>query len=252
MEFDASKIEWLDYDLFEEYSHVIGKTFLRHGGVSKAPFDSLNISDDIGDHLDAVKLNRERIRAFLKLPHLIFAKQMHGTNIVEITKENVKEVHQADVLCTKELNIGLVIAHADCQAAIFYDPQKEVIAVAHAGWKGLVQNIYQKVVFYLTEHFQSKPEDLLVAISPSICPEHAEFKNYKSEIPKDLWSYQTKPSYFDLWKIALDQLNLAQVAKEHIEVAGICTFCEKKDYYSFRRENKTGRHATVAALFPRK
>ncbi len=252
MEFDTSKLEWLDYDLLDGYSHVVGKTFLRHGGMSEKPYDSLNASDAVGDHPDAVKVNRERIRMLLKLPQVVFAKQMHGTNMAEITKESAKKAIEADVLFTKEKDIGLVVTHADCQAAIFYDPDHDVIAVVHAGWKGLVQNIYQKVVDGFTDRFKSKAEKLIVTISPSLCPDHAEFKNYKKEIPENLWKYQTKPFYFDLWQIAVDQLKNSKVEEGNIELSGICTYCEKKDYFSHRRDKKTGRHATLAALLSRK
>jgi hypothetical protein len=252
MEFDASKLEWLDYDLLKDYPELIGKTYLRHGGVSKPPFDSLNISDSVGDHPDSVKVNRERIRTILKLPHLAFAKQMHGTNVAEITKENAAKPVEADVLFTKEKDVGLVVTHADCQAAIFYDPEHQVIAVVHAGWKGLVQDIYQKTVSHFVDRYKSKAQNLIVTLSPSLCPDHAEFKNYKKEIPEPLWKYQTKPFHFDLWQIALDQLKKSNVAEENIELSGICTYCEKEDYYSHRREKKTGRHATLAALVSRK
>jgi polyphenol oxidase len=252
MEYDTSKLEWLDYDLLEEYPHVIGKTFLRHGGVSKAPYDSLNLSDSVGDHPDAVKVNRERVRLLLQLPKLAFAKQVHGTNIFEVTLENAQNIGQADMLCTQEEGIGLGVMHADCQAVIFYDPEHEAIGVAHAGWRALVQNFYQKAIHFFSDRFKTKAEQLLVTLSPSLCPDHAEFKNYKKELPEAFWKYQTKPFYFDLWQIAIDQLKNAKVQEENIELPRLCTYCEKKNYYSHRRDKETGRLATVAALLPRK
>jgi polyphenol oxidase len=252
MEYDASKLEWLDYDLLSDHPDIAGKTFLRHGGMSKVPFDSLNVSDSVGDHPDAVKVNREKIRGFLQLPQLVFAKQMHGTNLHEVTKENAKKSAEADILFTMEKEIGIGMTHADCQAAIFYDPQHKALAVVHAGWKGLVQNIYKKTVQFFLDRCKTKPENLLVTISPSLGPEHAEFKNYKREFPESLWRYQKEPFHFDLWQMALDQLRESNVQEKNVEVAGICTFCEKKDYFSHRRDKESGRNATVAALLLRK
>lgn len=248
MELSKDKIEWLEYDLLSEYPYLFAGTFLRHGGNSSGAYLSLNAGDAVGDHPDSVKANREMIHKQTGVDHLVFAKQIHGTDIIEVTADNYLKIHSSDALFTREKNIGIAVTHADCQAAIFYDPQKEAIAVVHAGWKGLVQNFYQKVIDCFCTVVHSKPQDLIVCISPSLCGKHAEFKNYKEEIPKEYWDFKVDGCHFDLPAIAKLQLTAGGIHEKNLEITPICTFENSSDYFSYRREKITGRHATVIAL----
>ncbi len=248
VENEKGKLQWLEFDQLEPYQHVVHGVFLRHGGMSAGPYSSLNVSNEVGDHPDSVKVNRIEICKALDVEHVVFPHQKHGVDVVRITKENSLKVHQADAIFTTEKNIALAVTHADCQAAIFYDPAHEVIAAAHAGWRGSVQNIYAKVVEELKKTVGTNPKDLLVCISPSLGPCHAEFKNFKTELPQDFWPLQVKPHYFDFWKISRMQLMGSGVLENNIEISEICTFCNSKDYYSHRRDSKTGRHATLIVL----
>jgi len=110
-----------------------------------------------------------------------------------------------------------------------------------------VQNIYAKTIQKLTE-LGSKPKDLLVCISPSLGPEKAEFINHKTELPESFLPFQVKENYFDFWEISKWQLEEAGVQEKNIEIARICTFCDEKDFFSYRRDTKTGRTGTVIAL----
>jgi len=242
------KLEWLEFDLLSSYPHVSHAIFLRHGGVSEGRFSSLNLGHDIGDTPERVKTNREIIRKTLDLPKIVYAQQIHGTNICRIKQKNSDELHVADALYTTERNIGLAITHADCQAAVFYDPVHEAIAVAHIGWKGSANNLLARVVETLHREVGTQAHNLLVCISPSLGPDHAEYKNYKHELPQELWNFQVKPNYFDFWAISKKQLTLCGVNEKHIEISQVCTHCHKEDCFSYRREKETGRHATVVAL----
>lgn len=248
MENSKDKLAWLEFDLLEPYSHLTHGVFSRHGGLSKEPFYSLNCSMSVGDHPDCVKVNRERVIEQLGLQQLVIPHATHGVNVSRVTAENAGKVHQADALFTTEKNIGIAVTHADCQAALFYDPEKEAIAIAHSGWRGSVRNIYAHVVEVLKEEVGSKPENLIVCISPSLGPDHAEFKNYKEELPKDFWFFQPKPHYFDFWEISKMQLTRCGIKPDKIEIAGICSYCMDKDYFSYRREKTTGRNASVIGL----
>lgn len=245
---DKGKLEWLEFDRLEPYSHVVHGVFERHGGMSQGPFASLNVSHDVGDHPDAVKTNRERIAKALSARHIVFPNQVHGTDCVRITSANATKTHQADALYTTEKNIALAATHADCQAAIFYDPTHDAIGVVHAGWRGSVQNVYGKFIDRLKSDLNTAPKDLIVCISPSLGPCHAEFKNYKTELPKEFWDFQVKPHFFDFWAISKMQLINAGVLEKNIELPNICTYCTPNDYYSFRRDSKTGRNATLVLL----
>ncbi len=242
------QIEWLEFEQLQQFPDVIHGVFLRHGGVSEADFGSLNLGGGTGDSLDAIKTNRERVCSILGLDQLVSGKQVHGTGLESIPEPSYLIEEGCDGLLTNAGGLGLLIKHADCQAAIFFDPIKKVIANVHCGWRGNVQNIYAKTVHRLKEKYGSRPEDLFVCISPSLGPENSQFVNFKTEFPENFIPFQIRAEYFDLWEISKMQLKSAGVLEEHIEIAGICTLEEKNDFFSFRRDKKTGRNGTVVAL----
>lgn len=237
-------IEWLEFELLADFPHLIHGVFLRVGGASDFPFDSLNLGDATGDHHVHVTHNRRRICEVFCLERLIFGKQTHGDVVLEVPADDHKLRISCDGLITKVPNIGLAIQHADCQAAIFYDPIEKIIANVHCGWRGSVQNIYAKTVSQLG----SRPENLLVCISPSLGPTAAEFIHYQRELPPSFFSFQIRPTYFDFWTISRMQLQQAGVLPHHIEIANICTVSNPKEFFSYRREKKTGRNATVVGF----
>ena len=219
MEYEKGKIEWMEFDLLEQYPHVVHGVFLRHGGTSAQAFATLNVGDQIGDHPDQVKVNREAVRKALNLPKVLYAHQTHGANVQRISVKNAEKIPAADALFTTERDIGLAVTHADCQAAIFYDPVHEAVAVAHAGWRGSVQDVYGRLVAAMQRDLGTQPHNLLVCISPSLGPDHAEYKNYKQEFPEDFWSFQTKPNYFDFWAISKKQLSGCGILDKNIEIS---------------------------------
>ena len=238
-------VEWLEFSLLQQEGVKHG-VFLRHGGVSKAPYESLNTGDNVEDAPENVEENKERIRKVLGLKRLAFVHQVHGKRVEEVGGKIASP--NADAMITKERGIGLVIRHADCQAAIIYDRRKQVIANVHAGWRGNVMRIYEQVIKELQEKYSSDIKDLIVCISPSLGPENAEFINYKEELPESFLRYQEKKNHFNLWKAAKDELVSTGIPLEQIEIAEICTYAEEGDFFSYRRDGKTGRNATVVAL----
>lgn len=250
MQYDRKKLQWLEFDLFSQLNEITHAVFTRHGGVSKEKYDSLNFSASIGDNSEHVKVNREVAREFLEVNQIVFAKQVHGNHIEEVTLENQDKIPAADGLFTRLKGVALAITHADCQAAIIYDPKNEVVAAAHAGWKGLVQNIYGELIQTLIDKVGSNPKDLIVGVSPSLGPDHAEFVDFQKEFPKSFWDYQVKPNHFDLRAIGEKQLLDAGISKNNIEISSICTYSQKDEYFSYRREKKTGRNATMIAMKP--
>lgn len=248
MEFDEQKMEWLEFDLLEPYPHVAHAVFLRNGGVSKGAYSSLNLGAENGDHPDSYKTNRELVRKALGVPKLLFPHQTHSCNVVRVTAKNLDKTIQADALFTTEKGLALGVAHADCQAAIYYDPVHEAVGVVHAGWRGLTQNIYARTLEAMQREIGTQPQNLIVCIAPSLGPDHSEFKNYKQEFPQDFWGSQVKPNYFNLWEIARKQLGALGILDKNIEISEICTACNPKEYFSYRRDKDTGRHGTMVAL----
>jgi YfiH family protein len=239
---------WLQFELLAQFPKLQHGIFLRKGGESLGNFSSLNVSDDVGDCHLAVRNNIEKIRKAFDLNRMISAKQVHGKHLEAINfKCDLKPV--CDGMITSSPRLGIMIMHADCQAAIFYDPIKHIIANVHAGWRGSVLNIYRETINLMKERYGSAAENIHVGISPSLGPINAQFINFKTELPREFWEFQVKPHYFDFWNISRHQLQQSGVLPHHIEIAEICTFCVKEDFFSYRREKITGRHGAVVSLY---
>lgn len=243
-------VAWLTFDLFAEYPALVHGVFLRQGGVSSAEFSSLNFGYCQGDLAENVDENKRRALTALGITECCRVWQKHGMRIVTACPKGKKDPEEGDGLTTDHLNLGLAILHADCQAAIFYDPTHHALSVIHCGWRGNVQNIYRETVKTMCSLYGSKPEDLLVGISPSLGPTASEFIHYRTEFPFAFHPFQIKPHYFDLWAISHCQLTECGILPHHIEIAEICTFSNPQDYFSYRRVKASGRHATLACLKP--
>lgn len=223
------------------------------GGCSPPPFASLNLSYGVGDQPENVAANRNRVKLALGARILVSANQVHGNRIFcagEMDKD--REVQGYDALMTDQPGIGLLIQQADCQAVLLHDPERKAVAAIHCGWRGNACNIIATVVERMREEFQSEPASLRALISPSLGPCCAEFKNFRSEFPPGLHSFQARPYYFDLWRLSAAQLSGAGVLTDHIEIMRVCTACNP-DYFSYRRSTKeglatTGRNGSVILL----
>jgi YfiH family protein len=241
------EVEWLEFELLAEQPNLVHGVFLRHGGVSEGAFGSLNAGGLMGDEPEKIVENRRRILQALNIEQYVAGTQVHGNNVACVNQAD-QEPGECDAIITQLKGLGLMMKHADCQVAIVYDPIQHALANVHSGWRGNVKNIYRETILNMQRIFHSKPENLLVGISPSLGPQHAEFKHYEREFPKDFWRFQIRPTYFDLWAIARDQLEQSGVLPHHIQIAGICTYTNTQDYFSYRREKISGRHATMAML----
>jgi purine-nucleoside/S-methyl-5'-thioadenosine phosphorylase / adenosine deaminase len=245
---------WWQWSLLAAFPDLEHRIWTRHGGVSQPPFDGLNLSFAVGDAAERVRQNRLLVQQAMGLEELISVGQVHGNNTLIMTDKETAvaagEVKGIDILMTNIPGLGLLIKQADCQAVGLYDPENRVIANIHCGWRGNVQNVIGQAVRRLEEVFGSRPEAVRAGISPSLGPCCAEFIHYRQEIPKEFWSYQVRPTFFDLWRLSYDQLHQAGLKAEHIQLAGICSRCRERDLFSFRRDKITGRNGTILALRP--
>lgn len=247
----AGEVEWLEFEIFASEPKLVHGVFLRHGGVSIGPFTSLNLGGAAKDDAKSVEENRRRILEALRIQKCASCRQVHSDGIAIVEQESHR-IGECDGMITRQLDLGLMILHADCQAAIFYDPIHGALANVHSGWRGNVKNIYRATVQKMAETFGSKPQDLLVGVSPSLGPDNSEFKNYRSELPQTFWEFQVRPEYFDLWAIARHQLEECGILPHHIQIAEICTFANPQDFFSFRRDFRKdqtlGHNATLAMI----
>jgi len=175
-------IQWLEFEQLKECSRIKQGIFLRQGGKSPQPFNSFNLGTRVGDAPENVAYHLEKVSTLLRIPQLRWVEQVHGKNCMLLSDPKMaSHAIAADALITTLSDVGLMIHHADCQAAIIYDPVRQVIANVHSGWRGSVHNIYGEVIRLMQTAYQCHPSNLLVCISPSLGPQDAEFVNYREE-----------------------------------------------------------------------
>ncbi|MCG6911740.1 MAG: peptidoglycan editing factor PgeF [Deltaproteobacteria bacterium] len=248
-------LETLQFPMLSEISHVQHAVFTRNGGFSKAPFDSLNVGFSVGDRDDVVSKNREAVAEYLRAGRLAFAGQVHGSDILVIEDVPGHGVNPpffhagtGDAMMTDLPGVYLVIQTADCQAVMLVDPQKNVVANAHVGWRGNTQNILGRTVGEMQRRFGSDPSDVRAAVGPSLGPCCAEFVNYRTEFPREFWRYRDDRDRFDLWAVSFDQLAAAGLPRENIWLSRVCTKCHDARFFSYRAHGVTGRFASAIGL----
>lgn len=244
---EKNGIEWLEFELFQQFSKLRHGIFLRKGGVSVGALNSLNIGFKSNDK-ENVLVNLSRALSCLELKEWRSCQSDHGDCLIALEDHPLEPQFSYDALMTRKKEVGLVITHADCQAVILYDPVTNSIANVHSGWRGSVLNILGKAVLHLQERFGAKPQNIFAGISPSLGPDEAEFIHYKKELPESFWPYQVKENYFDFWEISAMQLQRAGVKCAHIDIARMPTKQNEEDFFSYRRDKSMGRNASIAAL----
>jgi purine-nucleoside/S-methyl-5'-thioadenosine phosphorylase / adenosine deaminase len=242
------------FPLFKNFAGITHGIITRHGGTRQGDPPGLNLSFSVGDEPARVAEHRGLIKDLYGLKGLFSLRQVHGKETVIIngvpdsTYHQSPESFEGDILMTDRPGQGLMIKQADCQAVLLYDPEHQAIANIHCGWRGNVNGVLIEAVRKMQKTYGSNPSRLLAGISPSLGPCCAEFIHYRDEIPARYWSYQVKPTYFDLWQISRDQLLEAGLEEDLIEIAGLCTSCRTENFYSYRKERNTGRFGTLIAL----
>lgn len=242
------------FELFEDYPELVHGVFTRHGGVSRPPFDGLNLAFVPDEDEEDVRMNLKKASDVLGIGMPAFAGQVHGDQALVVRVEDgYRPGRRADVksgydaLITVDAGLPLLTKLADCQGAILYEPETGVLSVVHSGWRGSVKNILGKTVRRMAEEFRAVPEKTLAAIGPSLGPCCAEFRNFRTELPEHFWDFRDG-DYFDFWSISRMQLERAGLRTENIQVSGVCTRCGNGDFYSYRREKITGRFGLMAGL----
>lgn len=228
--------------------------FNRTNGAGHEPFNSLNVSLQVGDDPVHVQKNRMLVKDVSGARCLISAKQVHGDHVVAIDNDVDQDIEldSCDGLITDRPGVGLMIQQADCQGVLLFDPIRSAIGALHCGWRGSVSNIISKGVTLMVQRFDSDPSKMLAVISPSLGPCCSEFVNYRTELPESFQEFQVKQNYFDFWRLSVKQLTKSGLRREAVSVKKICTCCHP-DYFSYRAtvrsgSTSTGRNCSVICL----
>lgn len=220
----------------------------RHGGVSPAPWNSLNYGRTVGDSDDRVTENIERglSAAGSTLGQVFDVWQVHSATVARADGPNLAGRHlKADAIITDRSDVTLMMRFADCVPIMIFDPHRRAIGVAHAGWLGTVRGVATELVRNLREEYGCRPEDLIAGIGPSIGLDHypvgddviSQYQQEHGAVALDHVHSIEGATHLDLWGANESQLRLAGVGS--VEVAGICTACNLQDWYSHRGENGT-------------
>jgi YfiH family protein len=237
----------------------------RHGGVSPAPWNTLNFSVLRGDTRERVAENRRRFAeaAGVDPSHVTHARQVHGTGVAKVGWEQVGETMDGcDSLITDSVGLPLSVVFADCVPVLLYDPVNHALGVCHAGWRGTVNGAVASMLWAMQAAFNTDPAQTLACIGPSIGPESYEVGDevlvmaQAKLVDADCFFHFPNGSaarpYFDLWRANAAQLLDAGVPIEQIEISGIDTAQHTNDFFSHRAEQgQCGLFAMMAWLAPR-
>ncbi|MBX5451395.1 peptidoglycan editing factor PgeF [Thermogemmatispora sp.] len=303
----SSPVRYLQFEHLIQFPTLVHAIFTRHGGYSQPPCAGLNVSFK-EDRPEAAAANRWLALQALGLETWPCATvwQIHSAEVALFASEQWEDWssdwpyralqvagheviwtprprRRADAIMTAERKVVLALSFADCLPLLFYDPQRQVIALAHAGWRGTARGIALTTVEALRRQFGCAPEELLVGIGPGIgvccyavdepvrelfygrrdfteLPVRPDLRNLVAEsavfslVPPsgERPAASSEPQlHLDLWETNRRQLLLAGVKAEHIALAGLCTACHQQDFFSYRAEQgRTGRFPVLMALRP--
>jgi YfiH family protein len=231
---------------------------LRSGGVSAAPFDSLNLGAHVGDEAAAVAENRRRVRARLSLPEEpAWLEQVHGVEVVDLdaaapaagpTQHTTgADMPAADAIVSRRAGRVCVVQVADCLPVLLAARDGSAVAAAHAGWRGLAAGVLEATV----KRLAAEPGDLLAWLGPGIGAAHfevgAEVRQAflaQDAAAADAFAANTRGRW---------QCDLAGLARRRLAALGIgavfggkwCTYGDASRFFSYRRDGRCGRMAAL-------
>ena len=263
---NRDKLAYLTIPAFERTGLVKHGFSTRLGGISKAPYDALNLGfkkeDDRNNVLENYRIFCEALT--ININDLVASDQIHGSDIYIATVKdrgkgilNKSDIEGKDAIITRERNVALVTYYADCVPVLILDTKTPAVGLVHAGWRGTVQKIGQKTLYKMMEEFGSSPKDILIGIGPCI-------KNccYEVDTPVvnalkekyDYWEDLVTSKGNGKWMLDLVMANKRQledigVKTSQISVSDFCTSCNNDLFFSFRADKgKTGSLAAVIQL----
>ena len=261
---NADTVPYLTYNSLSEINFINHAFSTRLGGVSEGEFTSMNMAFNRGDNPENVTENYKRIckSAGFDFESLTASAQDHNTFVRAVTSENKgvgiykpRDLHSVDALITNEKGVTLVTYYADCTPLFFVDIKQKAIGLAHAGWRGTVGRIGEKVVKKMTELYGTNPADIIAAIGPAIsvccyevdkpCADNfyalSDLDSSRFVFPKDNGKYM-----IDLLETNRQILVAAGVKNENITVSDVCTNCNSELLWSHRATK--GKRGTMSAF----
>jgi polyphenol oxidase len=223
---------------------------LRGGGVSRPPFDSLNLGEHVGDAAAAVAENRRRLRAALCLPaEPSWLQQVHGARVLDLDAAAPGADAPADAALTRRTGRVCAVQVADCMPVLFAARDAGAVAAAHAGWRGLAAGVLEATVSALGV----PPAGLMAWLGPAIGQEHFEVGG---EVRAAFAQQPGAEAGFvrnarGRWQCDLRLLvtgRLKALGVQALFGGDLCTYADAARFFSYRREQRTGRSAALIWL----
>lgn len=221
----------------------------RHGGVSAAPYDSLNLGDHVGDDLAAVQQNRRLAAKLLGVERdrVVYMKQVHGKQVAVAREPWPDEAAPSvDALVTAEPGLALAVLVADCTPVLLADRTAGVLGAAHAGRPGMAAGVVPATIEAMRE-LGADPAHMEAFTGPGVCgacyevPEQMRAEVAERE-PESWATTRQGTAAVDVPRGVAAQLRRAGIPEGNLHLSPQCTI-ESPDYYSYRRDGVTGRFA---------
>ena len=261
---NKDSVPYLTYNSLSEISFINHAFSTRLGGVSTGEFTSMNMAFNRGDKPENVTENYRRLcnSAGFEFDSLTASAQDHHTVVRAVTSADKgvgiykpRDMESVDALITNEKGVTIVTYYADCTPLFFVDTKTKAIGLAHAGWRGTVGRIGEKVVEKMTEIYGTNPADIVSAIGPAIsvccygvdkpCADNFlsldGLDSGKFVFPKENGKYM-----IDLLETNRQILVSAGGKSENITISDICTNCNSELLWSHRATN--GHRGTMSAF----
>jgi YfiH family protein len=239
--------EWIEPD-WPAPPRVRAASTLRHGGVSRGGHASLNLATHVGDDPRAVAENRRRLRMALSLPAAPdWLTQTHSLRVIDLERTADRD---GDAALTRQPGQVAVVMTADCLPVLFCDDRGSVVAAAHAGWRGLAGGILENTIAAM----DCAPRTLLAWLGPAIGPRYFEVGDavrdlFLRDLPQAVPAFAaTRPGHWLCDLYALARLRLQRAGVTRIHGGERCTFAEESAFFSYRREPRCGRQASLIWL----
>ncbi len=213
--------------------------FNRFGGVSRPPYDSLNISFNVGDNENSVNANINTVKKITGAEGLCLINQVHSDKIVFC--DDVNNVADADGVYAGRTNIFYGIKFADCMPIVLFDTINRMGICLHAGWRGSKLKIAKKGAEFLRAR-GSNLKNVIATFGPHICSRCYEIKDdVASQFNEKFIYINDSRTYLDLSLINKTELMEEGVYNNNIIDMNICTY-ESKNFFSYRRDKICGRN----------
>jgi YfiH family protein len=226
----------------------------RAGGTSSGPWGvppegtgGLNLGFLSGDVEDAVRSNRARLRSHLPSEPR-WLKQVHGPTVVRA--DDAPAGTEADASFTTAPGVVAAVMVADCMPVLLAEASGACVGVAHAGWRGLAAGVIQATARAMRDALGQPGAELMAYLGPAIGPDHFEvgpevLDAMAASLPRARDAFRPRGEKFLADLFLLGRLALAEVSVTRVSGGGVCTVCDPRRFYSFRRDRTTGRHAAL-------